>query len=61
MNISELKKVSMWPLVFSAEGMVTKSFLKYIDSTGLTKTKQNKTCHTVEKPLGQALGPYGIE
>jgi hypothetical protein len=36
-NISDLNNLSIFPLVISAEGVVTKNFLKYIENIGLTK------------------------
>ena len=55
-NIWKLNNVSVYPLVISAEVVVTKSFLKYIENTGLTKNilRVGQTCHTVRKFLGHA-------
>jgi hypothetical protein len=59
----KLNNVSIQPLVVSAEGMITKSFLKYIENTGLTKSVLRvgqeavllQTCHTVGKFLGHLI------
>ena len=36
-NMWKLNNVSIYRLVISAEGVVTRSFLKYLDNIGLTK------------------------
>jgi len=35
-NIWKLNNVSVYPLVISAEGVVTRNFPKYLENTGLT-------------------------
>jgi hypothetical protein len=55
--------LSIYSLVISVEGVVTRSFLKYIENTGLTKISLKvwqkavllQTCHTVRKFLGHAI------
>jgi hypothetical protein len=37
-NIWKLNNVSVYPLVISVEGVVTRNFLKYTKNIGLTKT-----------------------
>jgi hypothetical protein len=37
-NIWKLNNVPIYPLVISVKRVVTKSFLKYLENTGLTKT-----------------------
>ena len=33
-----LNNITVYPLVISAEGVVTRNFLKYLENTGLTET-----------------------
>jgi hypothetical protein len=61
-NIRKLNNVSAYPTGISAEGMATKSFLKYLQNIGLTKNILRvvqkavllQTFHTVLKFLGHA-------
>ena len=40
-NFWKMSNVSVYSLVISVEGVVTRSFLKYIENTGLTKKTLN--------------------
>ena len=59
-NIWKINNESIYPLVISAEEMVTRNFLKYLENMGLTKNilrveqkaVQLQTCHIVCKFLG---------
>ena len=61
-NIWKLNNVSAYPLVILAEGVVIKSFLKYVKNNGSIKNLLRverkavllPTCHTVSKFLGHA-------
>jgi len=61
-NFWKLNSVSVYSLVISMEGVVTRSFLKYIENTGLTKNTVKvmqkavllQKCHT-RKFLGHAI------
>ena len=59
-NMCKLNRVSVYPLVISAEGVVTKNFLKYLENIAFTKNilsgAKNSiiTFHTVRKFLGHA-------
>jgi hypothetical protein len=46
-NISNLNNVSIFPLFISAEGVVTKIFLKCLENMGLTKNILRLELHTV--------------
>jgi hypothetical protein len=62
-NIRKLNDISLYLLVISVEGAVTKIFLIYVEKIGLTKnilTVEQKAvllqmCHIVRKFLGHAL------
>ena len=61
-NIRKLYNVSIYPSVSSAEGVVTKNFLKYLENIGLIKNilrvrqkaVPSRTCHIVRKFLEHA-------
>jgi hypothetical protein len=61
-NIWKPNNICIYPTVISAEGVATKSFLKYLQNIGLTKNILRvaqkavllPTCHTVLKFLGHA-------
>ena len=61
-NIWKVKNGSLYPTDISADGVVTKSFLKYLQNIGLTKNILRvvlkaallQTCHTVLKFLRHA-------
>ena len=64
-NIWKLNNVSVYTLVISAERVVTKNFLKYLQNTGLTKNVLRvwqkaaplHTCHIARKLLAHAPRP----
>jgi hypothetical protein len=55
--------MSMYPLIISTEGVVTKAFVKCLQNTGLTETMLREvpiavllhTCHAVRKFLATSL------
>ena len=52
--ISKLNNVSFYPLVVSAEGVITRNFLKYLENMGLTKNLLRvplQKCHILFKFL----------
>ena len=67
-NIWKLNDVSLYPTVIWAEGVATKSFLKYLQNIGLTKNILRvaqkavllQTCHTVLKFLRHAPWPQWV-
>jgi hypothetical protein len=46
-NMWKLNIVSVYPLVISAEGVVTKNFLKYLENIALTKNILSGTKHNI--------------
>jgi len=62
-NIWKLNNASAYPLVISAEGVVTENLLKHLENTGLTENILRvwrgavhvRTCHTVRKVLVHPL------
>ena len=52
--VSKLNNVSIYPLVVSAEGVITRNFLKYLENMGLTKSiliVPLQKCHILRKFL----------
>jgi len=52
--ISKLNNVSLYPIVVSAEGVITRNFLKYLENMSLTKNILRvplQKCHILRKFL----------